>query len=265
MRKVVERENKAFGGSLQTYGENKERVLRKTTILELIESSKFRPKIRRDRRGGLNKLKDMIYFLREYYAEAQLIPYDDVEYAIIMVSQGLDPRTIRKYLQQLLKFHYLEHKGSPLSEVSQVIVKTDRRTFPKSYYSKKGHRNYVFGFMAPKRYDDPSLEEISQGQGSSLPESSPPHSPPSENDERVAVLLEKAGVSLEKCVCDSREPGGSKEAPGERVSIEREERENTVSHTYRLGESILGPQKLQPELTAGELRSLKTVKGEGPG
>ena len=74
------------------------------------------------------------------------------------------------------------------------------------------------------------------------------------------ALLESLRVISEKCVCDSRgAPEGSRGATEEAVK-NREERENTVAHTYRLGESIPEPQKEQPELTAEEPRSLNSSK-----
>ena len=61
-------------------------------------------------------------------------------------------------------------------------------------------------------------------------------------------------------MCDSRGvPEGSIGASEEAVK-NREERENTVAHTYRLDESIPEPQKEQPELTAEELRSPNSSK-----
>ncbi|KYK37504.1 MAG: hypothetical protein AYK18_09820 [Theionarchaea archaeon DG-70] len=229
-----------------------------------VETSK--PRIRRDRRGGLEKLKRMIFFLREAgYSEGQLIPYDDVEYAIIMVSQGLDPRTIRKYLQQLERFHYLEPKGPLLEKISRVTVRTysrvdsSLRLNPKSYHSKKGYSDYVFGMMAPKLYHETSLEMNS--------DLSPTHecSSVESSSERVVELLEKAGVTSELCVCDSRGEPTEKREAREIGYRDRKERKNTVTHTYRLSESIPGLHKKQPELSAEDLRILKAAKGEGPG
>lgn len=239
-----------------------ERVLRKTTTFEIIESSGVRrPRIRRDGRGGLNKLPDMIYFLRYQcgHRDEDKIPYDDVEHAIIEISQGLDPRTIKKYLKQLLRFGYLKPVGPPLQKISRVTVTTysqvdsSPKHNPKEYRSEKGHRSYIFGDMAPKRYVETTLNQPAEG-------SFPPYNPPSEPNEGVA-LLERAGVTSEKCVCGSRgEPIGSRE-----VGEEREEGRDTVTHTNRLSESIPEPKKLQPELTAEELRILNSAKKGDPG
>ena len=180
---------------------NREKILRKTTTLEIIEPSKpWKPRIKRDRRGGLPKLKAIIFFLREHgYTEGQEIPYNDVEYAIIEVTQGLDPRTIKKYHDQLLKFHYLEPRGPPLQKISRVTVTTYNQVDsspqhnPKEYRSQKGYRSYVFGVMAPKRYSEPSLKEFPEGSAH------PPQTPPSNINEEIA-LQERAGVTPEKCV-----------------------------------------------------------------
>ena len=254
-----------FNHSARGSQANSDRILRKTTTLEIIESSEpWRPRIKRDRRGGLPKLNRMIYFLRDHgYAEGHEIPYDDVEWAIIEISQGLDPRTIKKYHDQLLKFHYLEPKGPPLHKIRRVTVTTYNQVDsspqhnPKEYRSQKGYRSYVFGVMAPRRYSEPSLKEFPERSAH------PPQTPPSKINEEIA-LQESARITSEKCVCESRgAPEGNRGASEEAVR-NREERENTVSHTYRLGESIPEPQKEQPGLTAEELRILSSSKGREP-
>ena len=204
-----------------------ERVLRKT--FEIIDRTMPTPPVVRrvDRRGGLEKLKQIVHFLRENgYKDEDLIPYEDVEYAIIQVTQGLDRRTIRKYLNQLVRFHYLEPKGHPITNVSRVTVRTfsrvdsSARMNPKEYRSKKGHSNYIFGLQAPKAY----LE-------TDLPRFSPQESTPVESK-----------LTSEKCVCDSR---GETEENREVWIEEKKEEESTVAHTYWLSESILASEELR--------------------
>ncbi len=192
--------DKTFGDSETITYEN----IRRITIQK--------PIVKRDKRGGLHKLKEAIYFLREHgFEEKQRIFYDDVEYAIMEVTQGTDPRTIKKYLNLLVKFGYLKPIGQPLSKITRVTVRFNEKVSAKTYSSKKGYSSYVFGIMAPKRYAETCFR-----------------SPPSNENERVANMLERVGVTSEKCVRvndERRETGENRETP----SIKRKERK--LSHT----------------------------------
>jgi len=56
----------------------------------------------------------------------------------------------------------------------------------------------------------------------------PPVTSPSDEDERVSDMLERVGVSSEKCACDNRETKENRKVP----SIRRKERKKTVTHTF---------------------------------
>jgi len=204
-------ENKSCDSETITY-EN----IRKITIQK--------PIVKRDRRGGLHKLKEIIYFLREHgHTESQLIPYDDIEFAIAEITQGIDQRTFKKYFKQLLKFAYLKGVGHRISNNTRVIVRHGEKVFPKNYSSIKGFANYVFGLMAPKRHVETMLNV----------DSVPPVPPLPNEDERVSDMLERVGVTSEKCVRVSGEDRDKSREAEENVSIREKEEEDTVAHTYR--------------------------------
>lgn len=209
----------------------KEKILRKTTTLELIE----RPIIKRvDRRGGLTKLKDIVFFLRDHgYRDDEKFPYDDVEYAIIEVTQGLDKRTIRKYHDQLLRFHYLKPAGHPLSKVATVTVRKGEEVTQKQYSSRKGYSHYVFGSFAPKHLQETVLHAHENEVTSKI----------CVCDSREVILQ---GKECEKTVLEVVSP----------IEIDREERRNTDTHTYRSSESNLRPE---------ERRILKAAEDKGGG
>jgi len=220
---LEEKVNKTSEGPTITY-EN----IRRITIQK--------PRVKRDRRGGLHKLKEMIYFLRDFgFKEKQEICYDDVEHAIMKVSQGTDPRTVRKYLNLLVKFGYLKPVGHPISKNTRITVMFNEKVNAKTYYSKKGYSAYVFGVMAPKEYFQPLLNV----------KSVPPVSPPSsvlelvdnldderiEREIRLEEMAERVGVTSEKCVCVNdadREVEKNGETNG---SIRKKEEEETNTHT----------------------------------
>lgn len=247
-----EKENKTFDSEKITY-EN----IRRITI--------EKPQVKRDRRGGLHKLKEMIYFLREHgFKDREPIVFDDVEYAIMEVSQGTDQRTIRKYLTLLVKFGYLKPIGHPLSKNTQVTVRFNEKVSAKTYSSKKGNSSYIFGLMAPKRYAETMLNV----------ETVPPDSPPSSVYEAVdnfddlrlqreydlEHMLERVGVTSEKCVCDGGEDRDKSREAEENVSIREKEEEDTITHTYL---------ETKPQLTRSRQKHNKnghfTKKLEGPG
>jgi hypothetical protein len=117
-----------------------------------------------DGRAGFQKLKNICLFLRELgYKDGDKIPYSDVEYAIVQVTQGLDKRTIRKYLHYSVEFGFLKPIGRVLQDVSRVTIKQGTEISQKQYHSKKGHSCYVFGVRAPHFYQEslePSLKKI---------------------------------------------------------------------------------------------------------
>lgn len=121
-----------------------------------------RPIVKRDRRGGLYKLKEMVFFLRDLgYKRKQMIPFDDVKEAIMQVSGGTDKRTIKKYFEFLIHFNYLIPRGEPIRKISRVTVTTwymgEPRAHLKQYASEKGSSHYIFGLLAPKRYNETKL------------------------------------------------------------------------------------------------------------
>ena len=217
-----------------------------------------KPKVKRDRRGGLYKLKEIIYFLRDFgFKEKQEIIYKDVKHAIMEVTQGTDPRTIKKHLNLLVEFAYLKPVGHPLAKKTQVTVRFNEKVSGKTYTSKKGNSSYVFGIMAPKRYAETVLNV----------ESVPPEPPlPSvleavdnfddlrlQREYDLENMLERIGVTSEKCVCASGETEGKEET--EENGGEREKRErDTITHTYI---------ETKPLFT--RLRQKKTIKkARGP-
>lgn len=179
-------ENKTFADSETITYEN----IRKITIQK--------PRVKRDKRGGLHKLKEMVFFLRDLgYKRKQQIPFDDVKEAIMQISQGVDKRTIGKYLHLLIHFNYIIPKGEPIRKISRVTVTTwdkgDPKPHLKQYASEKGHSHYIFGLLAPIRYNETVLNV----------ESVPPVPPlPSVDEESLFKR-----VTSEKCVCHSKGMG----------------------------------------------------------
>ena len=220
-----------------------------------------KPRVKRDKRGGLHKLKEMIYFLREHgFKDRQPIVFDDVEYAIMEVSQGIDQRTIKKYLNLLVKFGYLKPIGHPLSKNTRVMVRFNEKVSGKTYSSKKGNSSYVFGIMAPRRYAETVLNV----------ESVPPDSPPSsvyeavdnfedlkeQREYELEHILERVGVSSEKCVCVSGEDRDKDREAEENVSIREKEEEDTITHTYR------DPVKVFTKPTLNEIKQSESIHQE---
>ncbi len=183
-----------------------------------------RSQAKRDRRGGLHKLKEMIYFLRDFgFKERQPIAYTDIEHAIMEVSQGTDQRTVKKHLGLLVKFGYLKPVGHPISKNTRITVMFNEKANAKTYYSKKGYSAYVFGIMAPKRYAE-----------TMFPVFVPPVPPLPNEDERVSDMLDRVGVTSKECVCANDEGMHAcreAEENGENVSIEKKEEEETNTHT----------------------------------
>lgn len=170
-----------------------------------------------DQRSGVSKLKDIIFFLKYDLGKEdnELIPLDDVEYAIEEIC-GLDDRTKRKYLNYLLKFHYLEERGHRVNRTSKVMVKTYNRVDsssslnPKEYQTTRGNSEYVFGLFAPRRMNDSSLE---------------------------------------LCVCERGETRESIETvENVETIIDKKEEENCNTHTYRLSESNINRNLSKEEL-----------------
>lgn len=152
---------------------------------------------RKDRRGGIHKLKEMVFFLRDLgYKRKQQIPFDDVIEAIMQVSQGVDKRTIKKYLELLTHFNYLIPRGEPIRKISRVTVTTwykgDPRPHLKQYASEKGSSHYIFGLLAPKRYNEVML----------VPEVVPAEFQPIRGEESLFKR-----VTSKECVCHSKGTG----------------------------------------------------------
>lgn len=130
--------------------------------LKEVENKYFSHRPRMDRRGGIHKLKQMIFWLRDHgYQDKQQIPYADVREAIMQVSQGVGKRTIKKYVKLLTDFAYLIPHGEYLRKTSRVTVTTFEMGSPKQhikmYNSEKGRAHYFFGLLAPKRFNDMPL------------------------------------------------------------------------------------------------------------
>ena len=176
-----------------------------------------------DHRSGFQKLKDIIFDLRDKgYREGDSIPYEDVEDSIFE-NCGIDHRTVKKYLETLVKLAYLKPIGPPKARISRVSVQTKSSIHPKTYYSQLGYTEYQFGVFAPK----PTMQI-------------PLSNPPSEIDER--------SLNMEKmCARVSRGQGDRTEALSEtRERVRRiEERENTVAHTHILSKQE--PRSLNSE------------------
>jgi len=206
--------------------ESEKRVkLTKTTTIELQQLHRV------DHRSGFQKLRDIIFDLRDKgYREGESIPYEDIEDSIFE-NCGIDHRTVRKYLQILVKRHYLRPVGHILRKRTRISVTTYSRVDaspqhnPKEYSSCKGYSAYVFGLRAPKRFSQEQL---------------PSTTPLSEFNER--------SVNMENmCVRVSRGQGESTEQESEAVEQVRriEEREITVAHTHNLSKQR--PKRLNKE------------------
>lgn len=187
-----------------------------------------KPQANRDRRGGLWKLREMIFFLRDFgFKEKQPIPYTDVEHSIMEISQGTDPRTVKKYLGLLVKFGYLKPVGHPISKNTRITVMFNEKVNAKTYYSKKGYSTYVFGIMAPKRYAATALNV----------ESVPPDPPLPSVNEELSKMLDRVGVTSKSCVCvgdgDSEESGEAEENVEDVSSRKKRRRRDYHTHIYR--------------------------------
>jgi len=225
--------------------------LTKTTTIELTD----RPQ-RVDHRSGLQKLKDIIFDLREFYKDGDRIPYDDVEDAIFR-NCGIDDRTVKKYLNRLVKLSYFKPVGRPIKKRTRVNVTTFSRIDaspehnPKEYTSSKGHSFYVFGLFAPKRFTQDSL---------------PPTTPlPSDNEssvnmENMCVSDSRDSLSRGNIAYRNRAVGGKGGRP---ETLERKERRDTVSHTHNF--FIHSPNQSQytsKSLNMEEKRILKVASME---
>jgi len=162
-----------------------------------------------DRRNAITKLPIIIKDLREFgYKEGDEIPYEDIEY-VIMLTRGLDPRTIRKYFRLLVQLDYLVPTGAPLRSKRFITVRTKHNISTKEYSSDKGFEFYTFGPRAPRLYHE-TLN----------PKYVPPRNPPTKIHE---------GVKGRKNMCVSNRGG---RGHVREVEVRKKEEEDCVTHTY---------------------------------
>jgi len=69
---------------------------------------------------------------------------------------GYDGRTVRKHLKGLVEHNFLEPRGSPRREKRDVTIRKPQTGGVKilEYWSNKGFSHYVFGFRAPRTYQE---------------------------------------------------------------------------------------------------------------
>ena len=105
-----------------------------------------------DRRSGLFKCVKVIVWLYENGHEDydSVIEIGELEEAIGIIC-GFDARTVRKYLNMLVKLHFLvPHSKIRVSDVKRVTVKTKYSISPRDYFVEKGYESYKYGPEACK-------------------------------------------------------------------------------------------------------------------
>ena len=107
-----------------------------------------------DRRNSIHKYPQVIKGLREVgFKDGDLIPLDYVVREIYSVF-GCDGRTVKKHLNRLVELNFLDPKGPPRREKSDVTVRKPQTGGVSiiEYWSKKGFSHYVFGLQAPRTF-----------------------------------------------------------------------------------------------------------------
>ena len=156
-----------------------------------------------DRRSGLFKCIQVVHWLHKYgYDEDDVIPFQDVEHAIKNIC-GQDPRTIRKYLQNLVELGFLYPKSkNVVSDIKRVTHKTKYAIHPHDYITPKGYESYQFDLEALN-----IIRELKKQRRLDVVSPVPP-----------SRSLGCEGVELEKYVCACSTPSEQK------TSLETKER-----------------------------------------
>ena len=218
-----------------------EKILRKTVIYEIIQKNHSKPIL--DRRTSFSRNRQIIETLMSVgYTKDDVIPYEDVEYAINIV-RGSDPRTVKAAFKQLVTFHFLEPATKNIvRDRKTIMIAQGEIAKYRTYSSKKCYASYRFGFRAPASYQM---------------RFTPPASPRNKTNECL----------VEKNVCVVRDEkvkgfthGVSVREPS---TIKKINNNNTVTHTHisckNTAKTEEGPSKFLHENDSG-LLFLKTLE-----
>jgi len=226
-----------------------ERVLRKTVTYEYIERPSQRFVF--DGRSCLSKLPKITSYLRDFYQDEDLIEHDDVVLAIETL-RGCDSRTIRKYIQLLLRHGYLVPASMKRSQAvysrKLVQVRTKHNVSTREFTVQEGWKFYRFGPRAPKNY-----------QMKLVPPSPSP-------------LSRSGECSCEKNMCVLHRGLSGVKAHGSEASVEaidkieciedKKKEEEVVLHTHILN-TVIDKNTAKPALTPEEMRILYASRGNG--
>ena len=102
-----------------------------------------------DGRSSIHNCRRIIYSLREFHKDGELIPHDDVDYIIKNELGFLTWRTRREFIERLVDLQYLNPLGKRKNAVTTRIP--TRRGF-RTYVRKGCWKAYTFGIKAPRRY-----------------------------------------------------------------------------------------------------------------
>ena len=182
-----------------------------------------------DRRSGLFKCVKIIVWLYENGHEDydSIIGIGELEEAIGIIC-GFDARTVRKYLNMLVKLHFLvPHSKIRVSDVKRVTVKTKYSISPRDYFVEKGYESYKYGLEACK-----IITELQRQRRLDVVSPVPP-----------SRSLGCEGVELEKYVCACSAPSEqkssidacleAKERNAENICVRVEENEENKNNEER--------------------------------
>lgn len=101
------------------------------------------------RRSFWRNRKIVENLLRLGFRRGDVINYEDLEY-VIAVVRGSDPRTVKRALNQLVRYDFLEPVSKKkVTDRKTVSIRTPTHITIREYATVKGYSAYRFGSRAP--------------------------------------------------------------------------------------------------------------------
>jgi len=115
------------------------------------QKPKIKPSI--DERTSFCRNRKIMQMLLDLgFKRENAISYEDLEYVIAIV-RGSDPRTIRRTLEELVKFGFLEPATKrKVVDRKAVMVRTESKVKIREYSIRKGYAAYRFGSRSPVNF-----------------------------------------------------------------------------------------------------------------
>lgn len=255
-----------FKDSPDIRGEVKERILRKT-VFQIIEREVKRatqgevftttPRLKR-KKTGHKTVRKICHALADHWYPETVVSYEAMDRLLITEFQRCDRKTRLAYLGRPKKIQIEKVQHTVRYQKSGTTVQKSH-TFTHNLPELKGYLD-IFGLAS--LFTDKKGKAWFRLYHKKQETLIPPESPLQRvmNVSRIDPNIISLPLSRDGEAVEKEHMVGSR-----RIEKKEIERESLSGRENRSSESIPGPQKQQPELTAEELRILKTVKGEGPG